>query len=123
MNIHERIRSDRGGSHYTYVASGGLVPPLIRSTAALHTGHYADRMRTLKNARHCSCTTHKVVEPIPEDDLRILEKIYHKEYEDCGRKRGALLRYIKHYRESVEPVNHSQRLFKHINKLVRKSQS
>ena len=41
--------------------------------------------------------------PIPEEDLIILERIYHKRYSDCGRKRGALLRYIKFFKETQEP--------------------
>ena len=48
---------------------------------------------------------HKDVQrtPIPEEDLIILERIYHKRYPDCGRKRGALLRYIKFFKETQEP--------------------
>ena len=37
--------------------------------------------------------------PIPEEDLIVLEKIYNKQYEDCGRKRVALLRYIELFKE------------------------
>lgn len=40
---------------------------------------------------------------IPSEDLRIIEKLYHKAYPDAGRKRGALLRYIKDLRENNEP--------------------
>jgi len=40
---------------------------------------------------------------IPIDDLKIIEKIYHKKYENVGRKRGALLRYINEMRTTQEP--------------------
>ena len=40
---------------------------------------------------------------IPEPDLTIIKKIYHNRYKDCGRKRGALLRYIKDFKENQEP--------------------
>jgi hypothetical protein len=61
------------------------------------------------------------VPDIPEEDLHIIKKIYHKMYHDCGRKRSALMRYIKHFRETQEPKNFSKRLFAHINKLKRKA--
>jgi hypothetical protein len=40
---------------------------------------------------------------IPHEDLKIIEKIYHKRYENVGRKRGALLRYINEMRTTQEP--------------------
>lgn len=54
--------------------------------------------------------------PIPEEDLIILEKLYHKKYPDCGRKRGALLRYLKLFREEYEVPNHLPNLIKHIHR-------
>jgi len=39
---------------------------------------------------------------IPEHDLKVLTKLYFKMYPDCGRKRGALLRYIKEMSENHE---------------------
>lgn len=54
--------------------------------------------------------------PIPEEDLIILEKLYHKKYPDCGRKRGAMLRYIKFFREEYETPNHLPTLIKHIKR-------
>jgi len=38
-------------------------------------------------------------------DLRILFKILAKHYEDGGRKRGAILRYIKYFREQEDAKN------------------
>jgi len=40
---------------------------------------------------------------IPSEDLKIIEKIYHKRYDNVGRKRGALLRYINEMRTTQEP--------------------
>ena len=45
---------------------------------------------------------HEIDHGLPKSDLRILFKILKKDYADCGRKRGAILRYIKHYREVEE---------------------
>ena len=39
---------------------------------------------------------------IPEHDLKVITKLYFKMYPDCGRKRGALLRYIKEMSENHE---------------------
>lgn len=51
----------------------------------------------------------KVVKPIPEEDLQVIEKIYWKMYPDCGRKRGALLRYIKEFKDNHElPRRHER---------------
>jgi len=58
---------------------------------------------------------------IPEEDLHVIKKIYHKMYSDCGRKRGALMRYIKHFRETQEPENFSKRFFSHLRKLQRRA--
>ena len=55
---------------------------------------------------------------IPDEDLRIIEKIYHKRYENVGRKRGALLRYIADMRENQEPDLSEQKEF--INKILSK---
>lgn len=55
-------------------------------------------------------------QPIPEEDLIILEKLYHRKYPDCGRKRGAMLRYIKFFREEYETPNHLPNLIKHIKR-------
>jgi len=45
---------------------------------------------------------HGIEHGLSGQDLRILFKILKKDYEDCGRKRGAILRYIKHYREVTD---------------------
>ena len=35
-------------------------------------------------------------------EQRILMKILRKDFQDCGRKRGAILRYIKHFKEEQD---------------------
>jgi len=53
---------------------------------------------------------------IPDKDLRIIEKIYHKQYDNIGRKRGALLRYIAEMRENQEPdLSEQKEFFNKIN--------
>lgn len=71
--------------------------------------------------RHQAITdTYPIEMEISKEDFRVLCKIVNKLYGDCGRKRGAILRYIKHYRE-VENANRvnlpTKRLF---NKLISK---
>lgn len=121
MSIVNRIRETRGGESFVYLGqnNGNYLPPLLRHPDPVDRQLQA-RQRCLTSAHAGNIGTFKLIPPIPEDDLRILEKIYHKEYADCGRKRGALIRYIKHYRKTEEPVNHSHRLIKHIQKLARK---
>ena len=119
MNLQEQLRLDRG-TPYVYENHSNPTRPMLRFTPK--TGYDIASRKASLNA-HVSnkhVTIHEPT-PIPEDDLRILTKIYNKEYHECGRKRRALLRYIKYYRETAEPVNHSRRLFKHIEKLVRRS--
>jgi len=60
-------------------------------------------------ARQRESDTYPVDHQLSDSDFRILCKILCKEYEDCGRKRGAILRYIKHYREQ-ETEKQSKRI-------------
>jgi hypothetical protein len=43
------------------------------------------------------------------EDQRVLQKILKKDYADSGRKRGAILRYIKHFKQEPDPTG--QRLY------------
>ena len=55
--------------------------------------------------------------PIPDADLKILEKIYHNKYEEAGRKHGAILRYIKFFRDQVpEPTDFFSKLKRQIER-------
>lgn len=56
---------------------------------------------------------HPIEHNLSDKQIRILLKIVAKEYEDCGRKRGAILRYLKHYEEQEEAQKQGDvRLFK-----------
>lgn len=47
---------------------------------------------------------HKINHGLTDAQVRILFKILAKEYENCGRKRGAILRYISHYEQLDEKL-------------------
>ena len=64
---------------------------------------------------------HPINHGLSEQDLRILFKILKKDYEDCGRKRGAILRYIKHYREVTDNAKTKLSLSKLHRNLTRQS--
>lgn len=56
--------------------------------------------------------------PIPPDDLEILTKIYHKRLPDCGRQRGAILRYIEAHRdhEALEKEKRAKTILQRLDK-------
>ncbi len=58
--------------------------------------------------------TYPVENPLNAEDTRILFKILNKSYADSGRKRGAILRYIKAYRE-LKPDQIGTRLYNQLN--------
>ena len=45
---------------------------------------------------------HEIKNPLTAKSTRILFKILNKEFPDCGRKRGAILRYIQAYTPKEE---------------------
>lgn len=59
---------------------------------------------------------HEVDNPLSKEETRILFKILRKELPDCGRKRGAILRYIKAYTPEPER-NLSFAMYNHIRNL------
>ena len=56
--------------------------------------------------------------PIPPDDLEILAKIYHKKLPNCGRQRGAILRYIEAHRdhEALEKEKRAKTILQRLDK-------
>lgn len=93
--------------HTTLInASGGQVSSYGFNTVTQRPVEYSTA--ELRN-RHNQLDTWEVHHDLNARDLRILFKILAKHYEDCGRKRGAILRYIKHFREMEDKVN-SERL-------------
>ena len=57
--------------------------------------------------------TYEINHGLSPQDLRTLLKIVAKEFPDCGRKRGAILRYIKAY--TPEPNNDNRKLYQILN--------
>ncbi len=61
---------------------------------------------------------HPIEHNLSDKQIRILLKIVAREYEDCGRKRGAILRYLRHYEEQEEAQKQGDvRLFKLLKSL------
>lgn len=48
--------------------------------------------------------THPINHGLDKDDLRILFKILAKDLPECGRKRGAILRYIDAYKQPKQEL-------------------
>ena len=65
---------------------------------------------------------HEIEHGLSEKELRILFKILNRHYQDCGRKRGAILRYIKHYKEIEDQQKPKLSLFKLHRNLLKSSQ-
>jgi hypothetical protein len=57
--------------------------------------------------------TNEIDHGLNTQDLRTLLKIIAKDLPDCGRKRGAILRYIKAY--TPEPNNDNRKLYQILN--------
>jgi len=60
--------------------------------------------------------TYPVEPDLSKQDLRTLYKIVNKQFYDCGRKRGAILRYIKAYTPEPKP-NLGARIVQHLKNL------
>jgi hypothetical protein len=66
---------------------------------------------------------HDIEHGLSEKELRILFKILSRHYQDCGRKRGAILRYIKHYKEIEDEKKPKLSLFNLHRELLNKAKS
>lgn len=66
--------------------------------------HHIENIATeLEQSNKVYADTHEIQHGLPEDDMRILLKILARAYPSdtgVGRKRGAILRYIKHFKET-----------------------
>lgn len=67
-------------------------------------------IRNLENTSNQLLDTYNIEHGLNPAELRVLLKIIAKSYHDCGRKRGAILRYIKHYMENDVPLG-NKRMF------------
>lgn len=69
------------------------------------------RANTIRNIEHTSnqlLDTYDIEHGLTPAELRVLLKIVAKSYHDCGRKRGAILRYIKYYMEQDVPLGNKR---------------
>lgn len=71
---------------------------------------------SLQNAIDCEYDTWEIQPELNPQELRILFKIINKRLPDCGRKRGAILRYIKAYMPEPKP-NYGVRILQKLNNL------
>lgn len=70
------------------------------SRSAIQTSTLSNRTQlAMKEAADRMLDQHEIRHGLTDTQVRILLKIVAKEYDDCGRKRGAILRYIKHFEE------------------------
>ena len=91
--LSELIENCFVGHPATSYASRSLFQQLNRSERV--TDHGAPEVRS----------------PIPDRDLKMLERIYHGEFEDCTRKRRTLMRYIKFFQDKFpEPTDFFSKL-------------
>ena len=67
-------------------------------------------IRVISAAADAATDNDEVRHGLSDKELRVLFKILGKKYDDCGRKRGAILRYIKHYMEQDVPLG-NKRMF------------
>jgi len=63
--------------------------------------------------------TYEVNHGLTDNQLRILFKILARDLDDCGRKRGAILRYIRHYEENQRDLG-DKKLFSTLQSLDQK---
>ena len=63
--------------------------------------------------------TYEVQHGLTDNQIRILFKILARDLDDCGRKRGAILRYIKHYEENQKHLG-DKKLFTTLQTLDQK---
>jgi len=75
------------------------------------SGYDLKRYNEMLETQHSSyADTYPVQHGLTDSEMRILHKILAKDLPDCGRKRGAILRYIKAYQ--TEQPNHGINLYR-----------
>lgn len=60
--------------------------------------------------------TYEIQPDLTPEQLRVLFKIINKQLPDCGRKRGAILRYIRAYMPEPEP-NYGSKILQRLKNL------
>jgi hypothetical protein len=71
--------------------------------------HLSERIQRTEEYSTDSYKINWVDTGLTNEDQRILQKILRKDFQDAGRKRGAILRYIKHFKK--EPDSTGQKLY------------
>ena len=74
------------------LANAHHYAPNLNREAQRNILQYRD---SIKNAENRELDTYEVHHGLNSKEMRTLLKILAKEFPDCGRKRGAILRYIK----------------------------
>ena len=78
------------------------------------SGRYVSRtVDHIQNDTQRELDTYDIEHGLSSSDLRILLKIVAKQLPDCGRKRGAILRYIKAY--TTKTNNDNRKLYQLLN--------
>lgn len=88
-SIHTTLINASGGQLSSYGFNNVTRRPVESSTAEIRN-------------RHNQLDTWEVHHNLNDRELRILFKILARHYEDSGRKRGAILRYIKYFRDKED---------------------
>lgn len=89
-NIHKLFREEAlSAQHALHVGIVSLHQDPIRRLKA-----YKD---TIASNVAYEMDEHEIENPLSKEQTRILFKILNRDLPDCGRKRGAILRYIKAY--------------------------
>lgn len=68
--------------------------------------HIADRIKRTEEHRTDAYKIEWHDTGLTPQDIRILQKILRKDFPDAGRKRGAILRYIRHFKQETDPTGH-----------------
>lgn len=87
-----------GSKSLLHVEHGYYYKAIDRSAKETPSLILRSRM-SIKNKADRMLDKYEVKHGLTDTQIRILFKIVAKEYDDCGRKRGAILRYIKHFEE------------------------
>tara|TARA_E500000318_G_scaffold111898_1_gene132496 strand:+ start:2375 stop:2713 length:339 start_codon:yes stop_codon:yes gene_type:complete len=64
--------------------------------------HLSDRIKRTEEYSTDSYELSWADTGLTNEDQRILKKILRKDFKDAGRKRGAILRYIKHFKKEPD---------------------
>lgn len=106
---YDTLTESLGSLHCVYSAGHEHAAQIHRDS-----GRYVSRtVDLIHNDTQSELDTYEIDHGLSKADLRILLKIVAKQLPDCGRKRGAILRYIKAY--TTETNNDNRKLYQILN--------